>query len=511
MKHTAWLEGWRVGKAFPNSWKEFCPGRRRKRELELAPPIREEKHVGTLSKMKEAEIVDRQNKDGGAKDASIIQIITKKGKFELNFGLLLAIVGVAFLFFTFGPFQAGWISILLSVGFVGVTIFCLHTALKSYYETRWLVLGISSLCVAFALFGHVMLSLIRGELFKELYRSSNAGFYSSASNYLGIALPFLSLAVELGAALGMFLGIEKLWSADVHDYRNLEKYRERMIAADAEIERLKNLPEQEEIEFSEGATQGALEALAPIDKNKLEKKLAWIIPITILIIIILALFTAKAFGDEQERPIVIAADLTKSSLSKDKEGLTEFEKNIKGVESVLATVEPGSRIVIIGITDKSFTSPLILLDKVVPKEPGYFKEKIKDAREKLVAEWKEKAKTFKVESVQSDVFGALELAAHIINGATHGELIIFSDLRHYAGGFDLESLSKLDYEKLLKEVEAQGLIPSLKGVEIFCLGVHGEGKSYAYWQSLSHFWEGYFAKSQGNLKIYSILRSLKND
>jgi hypothetical protein len=105
----------------------------------------------------------------------------------------------------------------------------------------------------------------------------------------------------------------------------------------------------------------------------------------------------------------------------------------------------------------------------------------------------------------------LELAAHIINGATHGELIIFSDLRHYAGGIDLESPSKLDSEKILKEVEAQGLIPSLKGVEIYCLGVHGEGKSYAYWQSLSQFWEGYFAKSQGKLKIFSILRSLNHD
>ena len=509
MKNTVWLEGREVGRVFPNDWREHCQPRRRKRELELAPRIREEKHVGTLSKMKEAEIVDRQNKSGGTKDSSLVQLMIKRGLFELNFGELLALVGFAFLLFVFAPFQAGWISVVLSVGFVAVTIFSLHIALKSYYETRWLILGISSLCVSFAVFGHVMISLIRGQLFKELFRSSTSGFYSSATNYLSIALPFLSLAVEIGAALGMFLGIEKLWSADVHDYRNMEKYRERMIAADAEIERLKNLPEKEEIDFISGALGGANEVLHPKEKKNVEKKLAWIIPITILIIIILALFTAKAFGNEQERSIVIVADLTKSSLSKDKEGLTEFEKNVKGIESVLATVEPASRIAIIAITDKSFTSPLILLDRVVPKEPGYFKEKIKEAREKLVAEWKEKAKTFKVESIQSDVFGALELAAHIINGATHGELIIFSDLRHYAGGIDLESSSKLDSEKILKEVEAQGLIPSLKGIEIFCLGVHGEGKSYAYWQSLSHFWQGFFSKSQGNLKVYSILRSLK--
>ena len=509
MKNTVWLEGREVGRAFPKDWREHCQPRRRKRDMELAPRIREEKHTGTLAKMKEAEIIDRQNKAGGTKDSSLVQIMIKKGKFDLRFGILLASVSIAFFLYTWGPWQAGWISVLLSMGFVAVTIYCIHKSLKSFFESRWLILGISCLCAAFALFGHVMVSLIRGQLFKELYKSSNAGFYSSATNYLGVALPFMSLALELGAAIALFSAIENLWSPDVHDHMNLERYRKGMIKADAEIERLKNLPEQEEIEFSEGATQGALEALAPKDKNKLEKKLAWIIPITILIIIILALFTAKAFGNEQERPVVIVADLTKSSLSKDKEGLTEFEKNVKGIESVLATIEPASRIVIIGITDKSFTSPLILLDKVVPKEPGYFKEKIKEAREKLVAEWKEKAKTLKVESVQSDVFGALELAAHIINGATHGELIIFSDLRHYAGGIDLESPSKLDIEKILKEVEAQGLIPSLKGIEIFCLGIHGEGKSYAYWQSLSHFWQGFFSKSQGNLKVYSILRSLK--
>jgi len=510
MKHIAWLEGRRLGKTFPDGWKEHCQPLRKKRELELAHPIRKEKHIGSLCRMKEGEIVERQNKSGGTKDSSLVQIIIRKGKFELNFGQLLALVGFAFMLFAFAPFQAGWISILLSIGFVAATIFSLHVALKSYYETRWLILGISSICVAFALFGHVMISIIRGQLFKELFRSSNAGFYSSATNYLGIALPFLSLAIELGAALGIFLGIEKLWSADVRDYRNLQKYRARMIEADAEIERLKNLPEREEIEFIEGALQGSKEVLNPVKKNA-EKKLAWIIPAAILIILLLGLLTAKAFGNEPENRIVVAADLTKSSLSKDKEGLTEFEKNIKGVESVLKQIKPATRIVIIGITDKTFLSPFILLDREVPKEPGYFKEKIKEARERLIADWKERLKTLSAESNQSDVFGAIALAAQILNGSIHGKLIIFSDLRHYAGDFDLESPSKLDSEKLLKQVEAQGLIPSLKGIEIYCLGVHGEGKSFAYWQSLSSFWREYFTKSVGNLRVYSILRSFNYD
>jgi len=510
MEQKTKKDGFKAGRAFPNSWRDFCQMFKRKIELIVAPRIRKAKHTGSLSKMKEAEIVDRKNKAGGTKDSATVKIRMKKGKFHLGFGIMLGAVSCAFVLFALKPFQAGWVSYLLAFGITGATIYCIDKALVSYFESRWLIFGISALCVGFAIFGHVLISIIRAELFKELYGSSGVSFYSKAVNLLGIALPFLCVSLELGAGLSLFSAKENLWSPDVQDYKELEKYRAKMIEMDAEIERLKNLPEEEELAFSEAAMEGAKEALAPKEKN-IEKKLAWIIPVSILIILFLGLFAVKVFSSENEGLTIVALDLSKSSLSKDSEGFTEFKKNLKGVEEVLSQLEPGSRIIVVGITQSSFSNPLIILEKAIPREPGFFKEKLKTARDELAKEWTDRSKLLKAEYEESDIFGVISLASHLLNGKKSAKLILFSDLRHYAGDFDLESPSIVDYENLLKEVEAQGLIPSLYGVGVYCLGVHCIGKSFGYWQSLSKFWEGFFAKSQATLKIYSLLRRFDRD
>lgn len=511
MKTRIWMEGYRTGEAFPEKWKKICQERKKKRELVLRPAIREEKHAGSIDKMKEQEIIERQNKAGGTKDPSTIQVMIKEGKLDLKVGVILTLVSCAFFVFTWQPFQTKWIAYLLSIGFVGATIYCIHLALKSYFESRWLLFGISALCVAFAIFGHVLISLIRGQLFKELYGSSNVGFYSAAVNLLAIALPFMCLALEIGAGIALFSANEKLWSTNVRDYNDLKKYRKRMIEADSDIERLKNIPEIEELEFTEGAMEGERKALARREKRDVEKKLAWIVPLAILIILFLGLFAGKAFGYETENITVVALDLSKSTLSKDGEGETEFEKNLRGVEDVLKNVQPSTRVVVIGITASSFSTPRIFLDIEIPRKPGFFKEKLKEAREKLSSEWQEKSSQLRADHVKSDLFGAIALASHLTNGKSNARLIMFSDLRHNAGRFDLESPSRLDHETLLSEAEKQGFIVSLKGVEIFCFGVHGAGKSFVYWESLRKFWEGFFEKSQGKLKTYSILRRINHD
>lgn len=509
MIRKIWQEGFRIGRNFPNSYDEICKLRKKKRELELSPRKRKRQHNGSLSRLKEREIVERQNKTGGTKDSSTVELMIKHGKFNLNFLAVLALASFTFLIFTFQPFPMGWIAYILAGGITGITIFSIHIALKSFFEKRWLICGISSLCVGFALIAHVYVAIIRGALLKELYGSSQVEFYSSTMNLLSTALPFICLALEIGAGVALFLALGNLFSIEVQDYKNLKDYRAKMVHADAEIEAIKNIPEVEGIDLEEGAMYGAKVALAPKEKKDIEKRLAWIVPAVILLLLFLSLFTAKAFGYETENLTVVEIDLSRSSLNKDNNGHTEFEKNLIAVGDILSEIEPDSRIIVIGITQSSFSNPMIILDREIPREPGFFKENLKSSREGLVTEWNEKSKELRAEYDKTDIFGGMVLAAHLLSGKKSAKLIIFSDLRHYAGDFDLESPSVVNYEDLLNEVEAQGLIPSLQGVEIHCLGVHTSNKSFMYWQSLSKFWEGFFARSQGILREYSILRRLK--
>jgi len=58
------------------------------------------------------------------------------------------------------------------------------------------------------------------------------------------------------------------------------------------------------------------------------------------------------------------------------------------VTKLLAEVPADSRVAIIGITDKSFAQPDILLAATIPGDAGYFGERLKSAQLELVRAWK---------------------------------------------------------------------------------------------------------------------------
>jgi hypothetical protein len=50
------------------------------------------------------------------------------------------------------------------------------------------------------------------------------------------------------------------------------------------------------------------------------------------------------------------------------------------------------------------------------------------------------------------------------------------------------------------------LIPELKNVRVYVLGVDGTGRSITYWKSLRAFWMGYFQATGATVMNYSVLR-----
>jgi len=143
-------------------------------------------------------------------------------------------------------------------------------------------------------------------------------------------------------------------------------------------------------------------------------------------------------------------------------------------------------------------------------KPGYFKEKLKEERQSLINEWREKAKQIKPAFLNSDVIGAIAMAQIFLDegNADEKRLIIFSDMRHVTKALDLESPQELNPADLLATVEKLGAIPSLKNVDVYALAVLTDDKSPSYWTALREFWKGFFAKAGARLKKYSVTREV---
>jgi hypothetical protein len=204
--------------------------------------------------------------------------------------------------------------------------------------------------------------------------------------------------------------------------------------------------------------------------------------------------------------LVIAIDLTKSVAALGPDGKSDFQKDVEGVSRVLAQVPIGTRLTVIGITDRSFAQPYILMRAQVPDDPGYFGERLTVARNQVVRAWRLKASQLSPDFKQTDIFGALDLASQLFAadpGPTREEIIIFSDMRESVPGMDFERMSSVPpYQSVI----SGGIeLPNLSNVDIWIAGVDGAGKSTAYWESLHRFWQHYFPGAQATLETFSVL------
>ncbi len=468
----------------------------RKIELEEEPRIREAQVDGRKSQDAVA-MIDAWLNRIKAKPEWVLEHAVVRARFGIFLFVFLVLASYALMFLTFEPYEIGIKAHFASLGIILATCLMMDGFLTAYYAKKWVLVSLSGVALLSLLIAHVQLGIVRGQLFRTLGTASES-FYQTTSRLLTIALPMLALGVELAAGLTLFRVVEWLYSPEVRAHRRKQREIRNMIARDREINVRRNRPKIIGAEFAIWARQ------ATTNKLSGEKKWAIALPIIIILAILLSLAAGRAFGEELGKNTVIIVDLTKSV------GQDECVKNAKAVEACLNAAGPGEKIAVLAVTDRSFGKPAILLSGRTGLKPGYFKERLKEERASLVSEWRARARDLNPVFTNSDVIGALAIAQIFLEDGSAQEkrLIVFSDMRQATKELDLESPERLNVSDLLAVAEKRGMIPPLRNVDVFVLGVLTNNKSPSYWAALKAFWKGFFEKAGARLKKYSVTREV---
>lgn len=517
-------DGFVQGRSSPNNWREVCKLRKEAIDKEQQSSIKDLQIKGSILQQKEKEIISFFQSIGGGKPDDVLRVNVIKGRIFSVLVLVLLTASFFFLKLSFEPFQLREKGILIALGTALATAFFMEVFLTSFYERKYIICSFSSVGLVFILFAHVLFAILRANILKQLVISAeeDSAIYGSLLNILRIAIPLVALALEISCGLALHGAIERLLNPEVQSKQRLKIIRNKMAYLASEIERRKILADIFEKEFSVGALRAEEElrnkkessAISQLELDKpkmeIEKKIAIYIVIILLLIFFFAIYVGSLYAEE---PVVVALDMSGSTKTSNQNSESEFQKNIESVEKVISKISPGSEIALIGITDNSFSKPFIILKQKIGKDPGYFKEKIRNQRKNLISEWKSKVRDLKPIFLETDVFGAINLSSVLFSESQEARkiLIIFSDLKHSAGEINLEKPLRLNADNLLEKAKRLMLIPKLKNVEVYCLGVSTSNKSFEYWTDLKRFWEGYLKSSGAVLKKYSINREVNYD
>jgi hypothetical protein len=190
----------------------------------------------------------------------------------------------------------------------------------------------------------------------------------------------------------------------------------------------------------------------------------------------------------------------------------EHAKNVESAARLIEGLPAGARVRIVGITDQSFSRPLVLLSGEIPEDRGplAFIDRTLVARRRLAQGTRDLGRTAPPKYAQTDVIGFLAVAADLLHAEPLGRkvLVIFSDMRHSAPPPDIESPRLVPVAAALLAVEARHQIADLRTVDVYVYGVHAAEKDIPYWQSLRAFWERYFREAGAALKSFSMMRDV---
>lgn len=432
----------------------------------------------------------------------------------------LIMSGTYFTKLSFDPFRFATNPYLYSIG-IALTITFLGDRFLSNAGKYAAHLYRTVLTTAFAatLTALVLLAVIRGDLLMQKLKSESTEtvtieddtrtvptentFFQDSAILLCITLPLLAIGMDLGA--GIALHEARRLSAESTDNRKqlsqeLDSVSQQMIAKHFEVTSLKIEPVAFEKQFWRDFYYAMLTRTA---KNAMKK-------ILVLGVALVLFSTGHVFAQEPTTNMVILVDLSKSVAAQGQPGESPCEKNFKAVGRVLESTSAGTRITVLGITADSFGEPDVLLSAQVSNDPGYFGEKLTNARQTLSKIWQKRSEHLKCNAQATDILGTLLVAEQIFkeNSAVHSELIIFSDMRQDTKEFNLESTGGLaSSRKLFNRLAANHLIPDLHGVSVNILGVDNIGNSLERWHQVEAFWKQYFQIANADMREYSVIRN----
>jgi hypothetical protein len=213
-------------------------------------------------------------------------------------------------------------------------------------------------------------------------------------------------------------------------------------------------------------------------------------------------FIASAFSDKPASPpraVVVIKDLTSSTPGEQDSLNNEF------ISTLLSQLRSGDEVYVTGITDASFSKPLVILHGTLPADLHPLKPKLLAAQQRIISEWKSKSRALARPYKASDIVGSICHAALLLRGKSSEKwLIILSDMRNSTKELDIENVPEIDREKSLSQLGEKGLVPNLTAVNVAILGVHttGKGISPIYYQSIENFWRGFFERAHAEVGAY---------
>jgi hypothetical protein len=181
---------------------------------------------------------------------------------------------------------------------------------------------------------------------------------------------------------------------------------------------------------------------------------------------------------------------------------------------IIPTLEPGDRLLIAPITDRTLTGFHPLVDVTLPPMPTFsgwkdnllkHKKQVKEV-EAQVPQLKEKigqqvAGMFArhVGSPQTDIFSSLVLTEKLFHHESrHKVLVLMSDMIEDDAPYRFEKVSWTPdaTRNLLDNLNAQGMVPDLSGVCIYVAGASANSPAQA--EQIGAFWNNYFQRTHAD-------------
>jgi hypothetical protein len=354
--------------------------------------------------------------------------------------------------------------------------------------------------------------IIQGEKVEVGESDPASRFYEKTLPLLGLILPLLAILFDISAGILLHVGFDKLISSTVA--LGLIRERERIYQKRIEMATRKDTMEGEpkrrfymwQSRERKKAEEGRMleEKRAYRESPAFRKRRLAMGLVAFMVITLVVLFlTARGWPDT-----VAQIDM---SLSEKKTGLTGedgFEANKRAIGRIIESLESAEVFHIVGITGKTRTDPLVLLKAKLTENPGYFGERLKRDRAIILASWQKTAERLKPFSQETDIVGALELAAGLLQGSKVRTLYVLSDGKNCTPVLNLEGPPKKHgvFEKKLKNIN---VFPNLEGVDVFWLGAGGPGTTGLHLESLEGFWRGFIERSGGRLSVFTSLREVQ--
>jgi hypothetical protein len=241
-----------------------------------------------------------------------------------------------------------------------------------------------------------------------------------------------------------------------------------------------------------------------VKNERIRKKLDLHHPAIIIILTLLLIFLLSvSLRAEERESVIVMLDTSRSSLCKGNSGEKDFEKNLEIVVEIIKKLKPGTHFRILLITEKSFDSSAIVLDRTLPRIKGYFGQVLDRSKLELIRSFENL--DIKADAQGTDIFGALNLASMLFQDETGAKtLVLISDMKNTAK----VNLEKMAYIRESVHEKVSLFIPNLSGVQIYVASVSTCGKDHEYWLSLRRFWEKFFESSGGEVVLFTMERRI---